>query len=184
MCTRDLTGCRVNSGQCEIALTPVSALPRGCGSLDVSQPYRHPQPVKAFIYICIYLTAIRTPEHTVEWRDDYWKMNWKVCGRKRSWPNLRICQQFTETLRKIMTEPLLVQCVTSPRQESGTFRIGSRSLPGSGSGSGSGSVSRHIQREGSGWYVDIFEMSVPLLHVSTSARARRRITVSAPVASC
>jgi hypothetical protein len=26
--------------------------------------------------------------YSVEWNDDSWMMNWKVCGRKRSWHNL------------------------------------------------------------------------------------------------
>jgi hypothetical protein len=44
---------------------------------------------------------------SVEWPDEQWKMNWKKCGRKLSWPNLKQCSSNRPTgLRKITTAAL------------------------------------------------------------------------------
>jgi hypothetical protein len=51
-------------------------------------------------WYCVVLTESFYPLHSIKWLDE-WMMNWKGCGRKQPWPNLRyyasICM---EGLRK------------------------------------------------------------------------------------
>jgi hypothetical protein len=45
---------------------------------------------KIVYFICsLFNYALSVTQHNVEWKDDRWMVNWKGCGRKRSWPKLR-----------------------------------------------------------------------------------------------
>jgi hypothetical protein len=56
-------------------------------------------------------------------------MNWKGCGRKRSWPNLKaLFQHFVGETKENHETRHLSQTISWPRFERGTFRIRSRSV--------------------------------------------------------
>jgi hypothetical protein len=41
----------------------------------------------AVVYLITLFQKLRL--HSTEWKGDRWMMNWKECGRKQQWPNLR-----------------------------------------------------------------------------------------------
>jgi hypothetical protein len=93
----------------------------------------------------------------VEWRNTNWRLNWKGCGRKRSWYNFKMLSQHTLGWTEENHEtPHSGQPASEPGYEPGTFRIW-RTANHSTTGFG-----READRTGQTLVLEVLSPQVPL----------------------